>query len=61
MRNRWSYKVERIKVPVFSSIDKRNQVVEEALNRLGMDGWELISARPSTDGVGVNCYLKRPS
>ncbi|MEU8199338.1 hypothetical protein AB0C10_36695 [Microbispora amethystogenes] len=43
---RWEYKA------VFANVDE--------LNRLGTDGWELVSAVFKTDVERTVCYLKRP-
>lgn len=61
MRTKWTYKIERVKFPLFSSVESKNKVIEEALNRRGLDGWELVHGLPSTDGVSMTFYLKRPS
>lgn len=43
MQNRkWNYKVETIKVGIFFSQEKQDAVIEERLNRLGMEGWEFV-------------------
>lgn len=43
MQNRkWSYKVETIKAGVLSSQEKQDAMIEERLNRLGMEGWEFV-------------------
>ncbi|WP_371396925.1 DUF4177 domain-containing protein [Fretibacter rubidus] len=43
MQNRkWNYKVETIKAGIFFSQEKQDAVIEERLNRLGMEGWEFV-------------------
>jgi len=43
---KWQYKVETVKPNMFSGQDKQDQFVQERLNRLGMEGWELVSVKP---------------
>jgi hypothetical protein len=60
MKERWSYKVERVKLPLFSGVEANNKVVEEALNRRGQEGWELVHSLPSNDWTSMSLYLKKP-
>ncbi len=61
MRTKWAYKIERIKLPVFSGTETKNRIVEETLNRRGLEGWELVHGLPSLEEIGGTCfYLKRP-
>ncbi|MBL1431649.1 MAG: DUF4177 domain-containing protein [Robiginitomaculum sp.] len=61
MRNRWSYKVEHIKYEMFTNRETRNSNIEDTLNRLGMEGWEMVEVMTSPGGSGLDFYLKRPS
>jgi len=58
MRDRkWEYKVERIKPAIFGTADKQNAQIEERLNRLGLEGWELVNV--VMYGQMRHLYLKR--
>ncbi|VAV89343.1 hypothetical protein MNBD_ALPHA06-1764 [hydrothermal vent metagenome] len=61
MKIKWSYKVEDVTPPLFSGSKTRNKIIEETLNRRGMEGWELVKTNASSDGMSVTIYLKRPS
>ncbi|MCF6293992.1 MAG: DUF4177 domain-containing protein [Robiginitomaculum sp.] len=61
MRNRWSYKLEHVKYEMFTSRETRNANIEDTLNRLGMEGWEMVEVMTSLSGAGLDFYLKRPS
>ncbi len=60
MRTKWTYKIERIKYPMFANMETKNDIEEEALNRRGLEGWELVQALRSVDGTSMNFYLKKP-
>ena len=51
-RERWEYKV------ISQTTADNPHVVEEALNALGKDGWELVATVPLSNVVQF--YLKRP-
>ncbi len=58
---KWKYKIEHVKISVWSKEADRIDPVEEKLTRLGMDGWELVNIiKPSSSSYNVNLYLKRP-
>ena len=58
---KWKYKIEHVKISVWSKEIDRLDPVEERLTRLGMDGWELVNViKPSSSTYNVNLYLKRP-
>jgi hypothetical protein len=40
---RWEYKVETVKPSLFSSAEKQEELVQDRLTRLGVEGWELVS------------------
>lgn len=54
MSTRWTYKVVEIK-PGLTGL-KRN-VVEEQLNQLGLQGWQLVSVVQA--GLAAWLYLKK--
>jgi hypothetical protein len=51
---RWTYQVIDIK-PKFLGL--RSADIQAELNRLGLQGWELVSAQQT--GIGCRLYLKR--
>lgn len=58
---RWKYKVAVAKVSIWNMKEQPGiDAVEETLTRLGMEGWELINALPSTMTGNIHLYLKRP-
>lgn len=54
---KWEYKVERVKPAIFGTTDKQNAQIEERLNRLGLEGWELVNV--VLYGQQRHLYLKR--
>lgn len=54
---RWEYKVERIRPAIFGTADKQNAQIEARLNRLGLDGWELVNV--IMYGQQRHLFLKR--
>ena len=59
MSTRWNYHVAEIKVQLFGrSVTDRAQ---EELNRLGLQGWELVSSVQSEAGDSVRLFLKKPA
>lgn len=56
---RWSYKVIHFK-PGFLKTSVPNPTIEEELNRLGAQGWELVSAHSALAPVHpIRAILKR--
>lgn len=56
---RWQYKVETFKHSVWSYKPKEiDSQISEKLNRLGMEGWELVTIKPV--GTYTQLFLKRP-
>lgn len=56
---RWQYKVETFKQSAWSYKPKDvDGQINEKLNRLGMEGWELVAIKPY--GTYTQLYLKRP-
>lgn len=54
MNARWSYKVVELK-PSF--IGLKAVAVQDALNQLGAQGWELVSVL--NQGLAIRLYLKK--
>ena len=54
MSSRWSYKVVELK-PSFLGL--KAEVVQDALNQLGAQGWELVSVEKM--GLALRLYLKK--
>jgi len=51
----WIYKVVTLKPALFGV---KNEQAESELNRLGLQGWELVNALQV--GMSVTLYLKKP-
>ncbi|PHR92973.1 MAG: hypothetical protein COA69_06550 [Robiginitomaculum sp.] len=60
MQNKWKYKVIRIKTPTFAKAEVKAEVQQDALNRLGMEGWELVDILIGAHETSPQYYLKRP-
>lgn len=58
--HRWSYRVETIKAGTFKKQKEKNRDIEERLNRLGMEGWELVNI-VAVRGLYPQYFLKRKS
>ncbi|PIQ36310.1 MAG: hypothetical protein COW59_13255 [Lysobacterales bacterium CG17_big_fil_post_rev_8_21_14_2_50_64_11] len=57
---RWTYKVIDLKGSFFAATVASAQI-EEALNRLGMQGWELVAADTAQKPFQpIRAILKRP-
>ena len=57
--NIWQYKVETYKQSVWSYKPKNvDSEISEKLNRLGLEGWELVAIKPY--GYYTQMFLKRP-
>ena len=54
MSNRWSYKVVELKPGL---LGMKADATEEALNQLGLQGWELVSVVQA--GMRLWLYLKK--
>jgi hypothetical protein len=53
---RFAYQVVDVKANLLGGM--KPQTLQEELNRLGAQGWELVSVTPN-HGFGVRLYLKR--
>ena len=53
---RWTYQVVEVKPGFFGSA---RDAVQERLNQLGMQGWELVAAVQTYQFRPVQLYLKR--
>ena len=53
--NRWSYQVVEVKPKLFA---KQAQLVQDKLNQLGLQGWELVAVNQSHHFNPVQLYLK---
>jgi len=54
--NQWEYRV----VTVGGAFSTKDDVVEEALNELGEDGWEAVNVFCMTNSNKVTMVVKRP-
>ena len=55
---RWQYKVETVKTSVWTSkVKHHDATIQDRLNRLGLEGWELVSV--VSYGHHNRLYLKR--
>ena len=60
MSKRWQYKVETVKISMWSSnAEKHDAQLQDRLTRLGVEGWELVAVQPY--GTSQRLYLKRGS
>ncbi|HEX2595526.1 MAG TPA: DUF4177 domain-containing protein [Luteimonas sp.] len=55
--DRWSYQVVEVKPSFLGSI---RDAVQERLQQLGLQGWELVSAIQPQRFAPVQLYLKKP-
>lgn len=55
-QTQWEYRVQTVG-GMFST---RDEVVEEALNALGEEGWELVNAFSPENSAKVTLVAKRP-
>jgi len=57
MSQRWSYKVVEFPVKLFSG--KLGDRVQQELDRLGLQGWELVSVVQAHSVDTLRLYLKK--
>ena len=55
--NRWSYQVVALKPKLFGG--SMDQVAQEKLNQLGLQGWELVCAVQSHHFNPLYLYLRK--
>ncbi len=60
MKTKWVYKLERVSPPAFARAQALDELIEETLNRRGLDGWELVNALETPLSGAVSLYFKRP-
>jgi hypothetical protein len=59
MSNRWSHQIVEVKVQMFGkSVTERAQ---EELNRMGPQGWELVSAVQTNAADSLRLFMKKPA
>lgn len=59
MTTRWQYKVETVKVGAMGGL--KPELIEERLQALGQQGWELVNAVHATQWGPTLLFLKRPA
>lgn len=57
MSTRWNYQVVEIKFQMFGK--PMTDRAQEELNRLGAQGWELVSSVQSSSADSIRLFLKR--
>lgn len=59
MSSRWNYQIVEVKVQMFGkSVTERAQ---EELSRVGLQGWELVSAVQTNAADSLRLFLKKPA
>ena len=59
MSTRWQYKVAEVALTVLGG--KATERTQEALDKLGAQGWELVAVTQPNPAGAVRLYLKRPA
>lgn len=59
MTTRWQHKVFEVSVKMFGG--KTSQHVQEELDKLSLQGWELVAVTQHSALEPVRLYLKRPA
>lgn len=57
MSNRWSYKVVELKFKLFGG--SMTERVQQELDKLGPQGWELVSVVQASPADSLRMYLKK--
>jgi len=57
---KWQYKAVKLGGGVFRSAESRRAEIEEALNRLGLERWELVNASTKYGETHTTFFFKRP-
>lgn len=60
MQPKWKYKVVAMKTPTFAKAADKLRMHQETLERLGMEGWELVQVLVVHGDMQPKFYLKRP-
>ena len=55
---KWQYKTVNLKASRFSAADKKAEQMQDTLNRLGLEGWRLVST--TYDTAHIWGFLKKP-
>lgn len=55
---RWIYKIVRVK---FGTFRFNPDAAEDQMNKLGRDGWELVSTYQAYGESGPTLFFKRPA
>jgi len=58
MDHKWQYKIVKIGTGAFKSDKTKMAEMEDALNRLGLERWELVNIQAREFATAA--YLKRP-
>ena len=58
MSQRWSYKIVELPFKVFAG--KLGERVQHELDKLGPQGWELVSVVQASSADTLRLYLKKP-
>lgn len=57
MNTRWSYKVLELKPRLFGG--KMTERAQQELEKLGLQGWELVAATPANGLEPIRLFLKK--
>ena len=55
---KWQFKVMTVKVGAFKSQEKNDELIQEKLNRMALEGWELVTVAHPYGGY-PRLYFKR--
>ena len=58
MSRRWTYKVVEVKAPF---LVLKSEVLQDTLNQLGLQGWELVSVVQASPADATRLYFKKPA
>lgn len=59
MTSRWQHKVVEIPIKIFGG--KMTQQAQEELDRLSVQGWQLVAVTQGSSMEPVRLYLKKPA
>lgn len=60
MTDRYTYKVEVVKLSMLSRMEKNAELIEDSINRLAREGWEFMRADYVSEQVKALAYFRRP-